>query len=287
MEQEEKKPRYKWLAVMVGVVAAIAGGLYLYQFGSNGLSPKSEDWANFATYISGTVGVAAVVATLIAFVITLRQQKRLIDSQDEMLKEQRRQIVISEKQSNEVMRNNKIDLAFKSTSNFFDFYEREFNKGLQLTVLPYQNDGDLYNKFCYNFDNEHRNVIDLYHNPLRLGEVFENSEIKPVLSYMKRVFKTVDSLYRFVCSQIELAPFLKDYFDIKLSIDSSYDNKFYIHCYQAYLIGVDDNLYKQGVVYLDLQDSYHGCGNDDLEKWQELGESIRKRLSQSGQSMQN
>lgn len=82
--------------VLVGLVVVIGGvAIYCYvgKFGANGLSQKSEDWANFATYISGTVGVAAVVATLIAFVITLRQQQKLVESQEKVVSLQKNELL--------------------------------------------------------------------------------------------------------------------------------------------------------------------------------------------------
>jgi hypothetical protein len=103
MMEKEKSIGYIWLAVAVGGVALLAGGIYLYQFSGNGLSPNSEDWANFATYISGTVGVAAVVATLIAFVITLKQQQDLVKNQRIMLEKQEEQLGIEKNKQSQVV----------------------------------------------------------------------------------------------------------------------------------------------------------------------------------------
>ncbi|MBL1266257.1 MAG: hypothetical protein COA87_000535 [Halomonas sp.] len=96
------------LVGLVAVVGGVAAFFYINQFGANGFSKKSEDWANFATYISGTVGVAAVVATLIAFVITLRQQQDLVESQRVMLEKQKEQLKIEyEKKLQVVVENEK------------------------------------------------------------------------------------------------------------------------------------------------------------------------------------
>ena len=276
-EPQKLNELHKQLLFGFALIAGVAIGAYAFRFwGWPSVLTSPSDWAYFATYLSGTVGVTAVVATLIVLVRTLGQQEYLIESQSEMLNEQRRQIVLAEKQNDELSKNNKIDLAFKNTSTFFDFYLTEYSNSLKYEILPYTADKVFYEKFYMCFDKDIRMLKVIYHNPLKLEEVFEGLEFEPVSNYMDRFFKTVDALYRFICAQIELAPFLKDYFDIKLSVDSSYSDKFYMHCYQAYLIGSDNLLYKKGVTYLDLQNDYRGCGSDNLEKWQELGETFKK-----------
>lgn len=72
---------YLLLLGFVLVTGAVALYLYWREFGDNGFSKNTGDWANFATYISGTLGVAAVVATLAAFMITIKQQQALIRQQ--------------------------------------------------------------------------------------------------------------------------------------------------------------------------------------------------------------
>lgn len=72
---------YVILAGFVAAVGIVAIYFYIDKFGANDFSNKPDNWASFATYISGTVGVAAVVATLAAFMITIKQQQALIHQQ--------------------------------------------------------------------------------------------------------------------------------------------------------------------------------------------------------------
>ena len=58
MKENEKKTAYMWLAIAVGAVTLLAIVAYTLNFWSWPPSGKTQDWANFATYISGTVGVA-------------------------------------------------------------------------------------------------------------------------------------------------------------------------------------------------------------------------------------
>lgn len=67
-----------WVFGEVIVITSIVIGIYALNFHSHSISKKPEDWAHFATYLSGTVGVAAVIATLIVLVRTLTQQRELI-----------------------------------------------------------------------------------------------------------------------------------------------------------------------------------------------------------------
>lgn len=164
MKKEEKKAGYLWLAGGVGFVAVVACGFYIYQFGNNGLSPKSEDWANFATYISGTVGVAAVVATLIAFVITLRQQKRLIDSQDKMIAKQKKQIKLTKKQLSNEKLSREVEFAYQASLNIFPVLLKSIDKRLVRGSIDF-------------YDNE-SGSFRLFINPLEYdsGGFIDNSE---------------------------------------------------------------------------------------------------------------
>lgn len=87
-----KKHSYWSLAIAVLIVAVVAVGAYAWNFRELPISTDTGKWADFATYLSGTVGVAAVVATLVAFIITLRQQQALIKSQDALIEKQDQQI---------------------------------------------------------------------------------------------------------------------------------------------------------------------------------------------------
>lgn len=94
--------QYRLLIFFVLFSTFISIGLYVWRFRGVGLSGSTGDWANFATYISGTVGVSVVFATLVALVNTLQQQKVLINQQEEMLDVQKEQISLSDKHQRRV-----------------------------------------------------------------------------------------------------------------------------------------------------------------------------------------
>lgn len=114
-----KKHSYWVLAIAVLIVAVVAVGAYAWNFRELSISTDSGKWADFATYLSGTVGVAAVVATLMAFVVTLRQQQKLVDSQDEMLKKQQTQIELAHKQLDEEVRRKEVEFSHSRAINVF------------------------------------------------------------------------------------------------------------------------------------------------------------------------
>lgn len=93
MIQWIKKHSYWALAIAVLIVAVVAVGAYAWNFRELSISTDTGKWADFATYLSGTVGVAAVVATLLAFVITLRQQQKLVDSQEKVVSLQKNELL--------------------------------------------------------------------------------------------------------------------------------------------------------------------------------------------------
>ncbi|MGO2242242.1 MAG: hypothetical protein ACTH5D_10845 [Halomonas sp.] len=126
-----------WLLIAIVVVVG-AAAIYLYadKFGANGFSKKTEDWANFATYISGTVGVAAVVATLMAFVKTLGQQQKLIDSQDELISDQKKQLKLSEAQLFEAIAKEKRDIAFANIRDVLPLILAGFKRSLEFRLEP-------------------------------------------------------------------------------------------------------------------------------------------------------
>ncbi|SDI51935.1 hypothetical protein SAMN04487867_10862 [Vreelandella titanicae] len=125
MDQENKaevsgqtaKPKKRnilnWCLVLgIIAVAIVSIGFYVSWLGKSEPSDDPSDWAHFATYLSGTVGVAAVVATLFAFVKTLGQQQALIDSQNEMLKKQKEQLCYAENKD-------ELSRAYEASINIF------------------------------------------------------------------------------------------------------------------------------------------------------------------------
>lgn len=88
------------IIIEVFVFALLAVGFYGWWFRDFGLSRDPSDWADLATYISGTVGVFVVASTLVVLVRTLDKQRDLIESQNTMLEKQERQL----EQSEEIIR---------------------------------------------------------------------------------------------------------------------------------------------------------------------------------------
>jgi uncharacterized membrane protein len=69
---------YLWvlgLTALVIIVITIPLGFYFYKF-HNGLSPSSSDWANFGSYLSGTLGSILSAASVIALIFTLHKTSR-------------------------------------------------------------------------------------------------------------------------------------------------------------------------------------------------------------------
>jgi len=125
-----KKHSYWALAGGVLLVAIAAIGFYAWHFRELKLSTDTGDWADFATYLSGTVGVAAVVATLFAFVITLRQQQKLIDSQDNQLKVAKSQLLEEEKRRRK-------ELAYNCAINIVPSIAIKLEQQLDMTVSEF------------------------------------------------------------------------------------------------------------------------------------------------------
>ncbi len=277
MEQEEKKPRYKWLAVMVGIVAAVSGGFYLYQFGSNGLSSKSEDWANFATYISGTVGVAAVVATLMAFVITLMQQHKLVKSQDGMLQKQEEHLRQARKQLEWAQQSTNMDQAYKNIKDIFPLMLEEFKKSLLSDVVddvfaPVVNS-------AYNLDSVQ--VFSVYERPSVLVKYFTSSSgYKGEYEYgMRLLFGNIILISRFANDNVSVSKELYYLVDIMLSRDFGFGKNgwFYVEAYNMYCQGLgvkpifvkEKSLERQSVTYNDIFPV--------LARWYDVGNILKEK----------
>lgn len=123
------RSKYGLIVVWVVVLTSIFLGAYFLKFGNWPTSNDPGDWAEFATYLSGTVGVTAVVGTLFAFVVTLRQQQKLIDSQDKMIVKQERQIKVSETQLKNEKSSREVEFAYQASINIFPMLLKSIEKG--------------------------------------------------------------------------------------------------------------------------------------------------------------
>lgn len=182
------------------------------------MSPKSEDWANFATYISGTVGVAAVVATLMAFVKTLGQQQALIDSQNVMLEKQELQLKLAQQQVDGEERRRQVELAYNCAVNIIPSVIDELNKHMEMSVEDYLKNYRL-EKYFPNVASvrtpvKHFIEIDIARNWLKgLDEGDQRIICMGILS-------TPFKLGRLVSDCLYVASELEDYFRAKIGYDN-------------------------------------------------------------------
>lgn len=70
------------LVLMLAVLSIL---YYVYMFHSYELSKSPSDWAEFATYLSGTIGLCVISATLLMLIKTVKQQEVLISRQDDFI----------------------------------------------------------------------------------------------------------------------------------------------------------------------------------------------------------
>lgn len=267
----------KWLIGGVIAVAIIAVGFYVYRFWGKSLSTDSGDWADFATYISGTVGVAAVVATLLAFVKTLGQQQALIDSQDKMLGEQRRNIEILELQ-------HKRDKAYKTTLEAFPLLIESFKYDLKNSSNIYMLDHELEGR-------KYRvRRFDKLHSYFDLSEqVFEEVK-RSCLDPLDDVYSEYgpmqfDRIYRicsFILHQISIDEDLLPVFDYYLSRDFGFGKVgwFYIDCYYQFQFGRGTG--NEFPVFSKFDVS--GVQGEPIpyrstHRWREIGESVKAHQS--------
>ncbi|MEL7896034.1 hypothetical protein [Vreelandella neptunia] len=268
MDQKEKNKGYRWLAIGVGVIALLATGAYVYKFWGwpPSASDKTQDWANFATYISGTVGVAAVVATLMAFVITLRQQKRLIDSQDEMIEKQEQQLDLARQQLDGEERRRKVELAYNCAVNIIPPVVKELERQRALPLERYFNKLDLIGDIPFE--------VDLFET---VGDMFKDEGSYQWLIEMDRGWGAcigqclTASAYRLgvlVSDCLHEARELEDYFR---SIIGS-DNFRVIECAMLFKKNSVNSGFSRHQIVLRIVDGQQS--NPVAQFWHDLGERV-------------
>ncbi len=268
-----------WIVICVAIVSLMAIGFYAINFWGSPISDDTSAWADFSTYVSGTVGVAAVVGTLMAFVITLRQQQRLIDSQEEMLIEQRVQISIMKKQGEELKKKNKIDIAYSSTAALFPDFCKNFELSIERGVSVFSKERELsvaFDELGYSKSFVRSTMLN---SPNKLLSVAHMVRVGELESYVGRVFENINRLYCFMVRQVEAAPELKFYFENYLFSGRGCDNIYYFHLYQSYLVGRGEKeLLEKGVKYLNL---WHHYPDDQtaMFHWAEVGRVIQEKLA--------
>tara|TARA_R110000850_G_scaffold149578_2_gene272034 strand:- start:221 stop:1063 length:843 start_codon:yes stop_codon:yes gene_type:complete len=271
----------KLVGVLVAVFALIFVAAYVLVFGNNPTSTNPEDWAHFATYLSGTVGVTAVLGTLYAVVRTLGQQQALIDSQNDMLEKQERQLKLAQKQLDGEERRRQVELAYNSSLKIFpilmDNLKKNlsqeysaFNRSEQEIIEKIRESGKRGSYRNYEFV---RDIEDVY---LVLLDVDDHS----VYRFSERLFLKIDKIYLFMLDKVEIEEDLKEYFEIYLHEEYDYFSQYlhFFYCYHAYLIGCGQKDYAAyGVDLLNFPKGYHGR-NKAYECWMQIGEKARKYI---------
>lgn len=275
------RSQYGLIVVWVVVFTSIFIGAFFLKFGSWPTSDDPGDWADFATYLSGTVGVTAVVGTLFAIVRTLGQQQSLIDSQNDMLVKQDQQLELTQKQVDEEERRRQVELAYTSSFKIFPPLLDSLSKDLEQDLWPE-------NRFEREiFEEIHKVGIRRGYRNYELITEFESYvsgvdalEDDDVFDFCERLFFKLDKVYCFLVDNIEIEDNLKDYFDIYLdgNFNPLVSYYFFIHCYHAYLIGCGQDEYAgQGVILLKLPSDYSGL-NPTYEAWQKIGVKCKSQL---------
>lgn len=276
------RSKYGLIVVWGGVVSSVFIGAFFLKFGSWPISDSPGDWADFGTYLSGTVGVTAVLGTLVAFVITLRQQKELVESQKQMLIDQKRQIDISENQLIEAKRKDQRDEAYANMRDILPLMLKGFDRSLGLTFEP-------------PLGSWPREVLDFY-----IGEELVSYQLKYVIkkldrlhhrlsnsepdkleceSFLNLVFGNVSHLTGFLIDNINANPALFYVADARLS-DEADDNGWtywkYIECFIAYSAGRGAPFYKEEhYTLLRARKTYLNCSGDILDYLYRIGYLLR------------
>ncbi|MEC4767943.1 hypothetical protein LPL18_011465 [Halomonas sp. CUBES01] len=271
------------VGVLMAVAASIFVAAYVLKFGSLNTSNDPGDWADFATYLSGTVGVSAVVATLIVLVRTLCQQQELLNSQEKMLNKQAEQISLAENQIKDEEVRRKVELAYSNTVTMFPYMFESFIKYLDKGIFPYADEDGFAKELVSEFGTYSPTAREVILNPDFVFRMVSEEPGEIIESYIARVFARVEVVFEYVTKCLKVDEGMKDYFSIYLDLedDKNIDNEdydFYFRCYQALLIGLEDReSVCKGSKYLDLSDDFSSA-NNEFSKWQKVGEAIERRI---------
>lgn len=266
-----------WIFAEVLIISTAFIIAYAVNFYDQGFSPKSEDWAHFATYLSGTVGVTAVVGTLVVLVKTLSHQQDLIDSQDKMLKKQEKQIKISKRQLESENARREIELAHNSAVMVFPVLIDRFKSDLNNYLSFSEDEEEVIEEIKRSLMRFDGKIGDFFFRSEELLVVFEKFDQKVVLGIVEGVFSCTDKVYFFAASHLKITRDLTEFFYIYMhedinSISQCYE---YMTCYHAFLMGREEKRYtKMGVKHLGLPSSYDESADYYLG-WYRIGQLLR------------
>lgn len=276
------RSQYGLIVVWVLILASIFIGAFFLKFGSWPTSDDPGDWADFATYLSGTVGVTAIVGTLRAFVITLRQQNELVESQKQIQIDQRRQIDISESQLLEAKRKDERDEAYANMRDILPLMLRGFDKSLGYTIKPPQGSWPrevldvLVGRELASY--ELRNVIKKLD---RLQFRLSNSDPSECESYINQILGNSSHLVGFLVENVSKNPALFYVADARLSENPDGDGWTYwkyVECFIAYSAGMGKPLFKEEYhTLLGGRKSYQSSDDRYLKSLFEIGSQLSQR----------
>ncbi|WP_447529818.1 hypothetical protein [Vreelandella sp. TE19] len=258
----------EWVFGEVLVIATAAIGIYALNFHNHKISSNPGDWAHFATYLSGTVGVAAVVATLIVLVRTFSEQRALIKSQDE-------QLLLSKQQLDLAYSKNLVDRAYQTSLDILPFMTENLLHKSQFKFPHYLSFHQAKGGNCAKYM-QNKTYFVASRTPQLLLYAIENEELsfKDILIFVPYFFKEVVNICDFAFERISISPEIYYIFDSQLSktVSEEYDLWFYVKCYYAFKKGVgDDSFCLKAEKFFYLEEN---AFNHSEQFWFNLGRAI-------------
>lgn len=166
--------------------------------------------------------------------ITLRQQQKLIDSQESMLENQK-------EQTTTVKNNNLTEQAYKRSFEIFPVLVKGLREALQESAcfqikISDGQDNEIYRDFDINVLHDYFMVND--YDKVILKQLNNSLEFD-VSSYGPKQFQPVHALVEFMNNMSEIDKQLMVLYDYYLSKDLGYgkDGWFYVDCYREFQIG--------------------------------------------------
>lgn len=232
------RSQYGLIVVWVIVVSIVFVGAFILKFGNWPTSDQPSNWADFATYLSGTVGVTAVLGTLFAVVKTLGQQQKLIDSQSQMLEKQEKQLDLAQQQLDGEERRRQVELAYNCALNIIPPVVRELEKQRETRLNTFFDDlnligeipqgvevfqkvGDMFEDYgeyewIFNMDKHWSNIIgqSLTEKAYRLGVLVSDClfEAKELEDYFRSIIGK-DEFQMVECAMLFRKNFIHSGFD--------------------------------------------------------------------------
>ncbi|MCK0715647.1 hypothetical protein ACFO0U_00850 [Chromohalobacter sarecensis] len=257
---------YWHLLVFVVVVCVIALGLFGIHFFERPLSDDSNEWANFANYVSGTVGVAVLAGTLLAFLITLHQQNKLIEKQDEMIKQQDDMIEQQKRQLDEAEIHQRKTEAYTRAEKIFPTLLSSCKKDLGECIAVGLSDNDI-EAFKPKIVSPNKTKMCFF-NELQFPDSLR-AESRAFLCLIGAVCTDKPyKLARFVAECLRDAPELKEFFHAEIG-----EYIVVVKSSLAYNLSLRKDEVEEVCRLIGLPISYYGLGIVE-SKWQEIGELI-------------